>query len=174
MSGFKFSEAFPERWIHAADLGGKEVTLTIADSYSEEVRNPSTNKAEIAYILRFAELKTKREYILNVSNARVCKELWGDDSAAWTGKRITLKPVPDESGLSDDGLRIIFVASPDIEKDVVVRVGGREKTRRIRATKKAAPAKAAGDEAGDEPPGSDAAEYKAARDGALSSDGKFF
>jgi len=137
MSGFKFSEAFPERWIHAADLNGKEVTLTIADTYAEKIYNPGSSKEETAYIIRFAEPKTKREYVLNVSNARVCKELWGDDSAGWVGKRITLKPVPDDSGLSDDGLRIIFVASPDIDKDVTVRVGGREKTRRIRATKRA-------------------------------------
>ena len=58
---FNYDDAFPERWLHAADLQGKEVTLTITKAYLEELRLPGGSIDQCA-ILSFA--KTEREYVL--------------------------------------------------------------------------------------------------------------
>lgn len=130
--GMDLDKAFPERWLHAEDLQGKPWTLTIKDIYSEETFNIRANKKEASIIVAFEE--TGREYVLNVTNKRVLVKLWGKDTADIIGHKITLRAVPDDSGFNDTGIRIAFVGSPDIDKPVKVKVGGREGTRLIKPT----------------------------------------
>ena len=80
---FNYDDAFPERWLHAVDLQGKEVTLTITKAYLEELRLPGGSIDSCA-ILAFA--KTEREYVLNKTNAMVLRDLWGTSSEDWIGK----------------------------------------------------------------------------------------
>ena len=130
--GMDLDKAFPERWLHAEDLQGKPWDLTIKDIYAEETFNIRTNKKETSIIVAFEG--GKREYILNLTNKRVLVRLWGKDTADIIGHKITLMAVPDDSGFNETGIRIAFVGSPDIDKPVRVKVGGREGTRLIKPT----------------------------------------
>jgi hypothetical protein len=114
---FSYDDLFPERWLHAEDLKGQEVTLTITAAYAEDLRLPS-GTVNAAGVLSFKG--THKEYVLNKTNAMVLVGLWGKDSAEYVGKRITIAAVPDTSGKSASGLRILFVGSPDIDRDTPV------------------------------------------------------
>lgn len=130
MTGFSFDAVFPDRWLHADDLAGKQVTLTITDAYLEELRSPTGERSECP-ILKFGEPKKKREYILNKSNGLVCKALWGNESADWIGHRITLAPEPEER--SPSGYKIVFMGSPELTEPKTVDIGAGKK-RTLRAT----------------------------------------
>lgn len=116
---YSYDEVFPERFLHAPDLDGRQVTLTITDAWGEYVQNPKQKRkkerGDLCGILAFKG--TKREYAMSKQNAWVLKTLWGKDPAAYVGKRITIAPVPDSSGFTEHGIRILFVGSPDIDAD---------------------------------------------------------
>jgi hypothetical protein len=172
--GFNFADVFPERWLHAEDLSGKQVTLTIKDAYVEELRSPTGEKSQVP-ILSFE--KTRKEYVLNITNARVCKALWGDDAGKWIGHRVVIEPQPEQ--MSPSGYKIVFCGSPDIDKDVTVVIQpGKKRVIKATGAKGTAPATEAalsGDsapsgstdaegtsDAADGPvPGADAASFKA-------------
>ncbi len=120
MSGFDFDEVFPDRWIHAEDLDGKDVTLTITDAYLEDLRSP-TGEVTTCAILKFGEPKKKREYVLNKSNGLVCKALWGSQSKDWIGHRITLASEPER--MSPTGYKIVFAGTPEIDEPLRVPIG---------------------------------------------------
>lgn len=128
---FNYDDLFPERWLHAEDLLGQERTLTISAAYKETLRLPDGSKDECG-ILSFE--KTKREYVLNKTNAMVLRGLWGRKSGRWVGHQITMAPVPDPSGKSRSGEKILFVGSPDIARDTRVNQP-QGKSRIIKKTK---------------------------------------
>jgi len=123
---YSYDDLFPERWLHAPDLDGKTVTLTITAAYAEFIENPKKHKkddpGELCGVLSFKG--TKREYVLSKQNAWILKALWGKDPEAYLGKRITLSPVPDSSGFTEHGTRILFTGSPDIENDLSLNLPG--------------------------------------------------
>jgi hypothetical protein len=129
---FSYDDAFPDRWLHADDLQGKPWTLTIKDAYEEDLHNPGSSKADHCYILAFAE--TKREYVLNKTNAYVLVQLWGRNSDDWLGHRITLGPKADAK--SPTGKRIVFIGSPEIDEPLRLTLPGGEH-RTVNPTKKA-------------------------------------
>jgi len=118
---FSWDDAFPERWLHADDLRDeagnlRDVTLTITDVYKEKLRIPGSRPSD-AYVVSF--LKTKREYVLNKTNARFLKAHFGKMSGDAIGHKVTLHPVADESGKSNSGYRILFVDPPNASVDPV-------------------------------------------------------
>ena len=123
---YSYDDLFPERWLHAPDLDGRTVTLTITAAYAEFIENPKKHKkddpGELCGILSFKG--TKREYVLSKQNAWILKALWGKDAGAYVGKRIALSPVPDSSGFTEHGTRILFTGSPDIENDLSFNLPG--------------------------------------------------
>jgi hypothetical protein len=123
---YSYDDLFPERWLHAPDLDGKTVTLTITAAYAEFIENPKKHKkddpGELCGVLSFKG--TKREYVLSKQNAWILKALWGKDPGAYVGKRIALSPVPDSSGFTEHGTRILFTGSPDIEHDLSLNLPG--------------------------------------------------
>lgn len=129
---FNYDDLFPERWLHAEDLLGRDVTLAITAAYEETLRLPDGTNDRCG-ILSFA--KTKREYVLNKTNAMVLRELWGKKSGDWVGHQVTLSPVPDPSGKSRSGKKILFTGSPDLERDTKVNQP-QGKTRVIKKTVK--------------------------------------
>ena len=124
--GYDYDAIFPERWLHAPDLDGKTVTLRIKEAYAEYIQDPKNHKkddpGELCGVLSFKG--TKREYVLSKQNAWILKALWGKDPAAYVGKRIALSPVPDSSGFTEHGTRILFTGSPDIEHDLSLNLPG--------------------------------------------------
>ena len=125
-SSYDYDLLFPERWLHAPDLDGRTVTLTITAAYAELIENPKNHKkddpGDLCGVLSFKG--TPREYVLSKQNAWILKALWGKDPAAYVGKRITLAPVPDSSGFTEHGTRILFVGSPDIQNDLSFNLPG--------------------------------------------------
>ena len=125
-SAYDYDIIFPERWLHAPDLDGRSVTLAITAAYAEFIENPKNHKkddaGDLCGILSFKG--TKREYVLSKQNAWILKALWGKDPAAYVGKRITLSPVPDSSGFTEHGTRILFIGSPDIDNDLSFNLPG--------------------------------------------------
>ena len=123
---YSYDEIFPERFLHAPDLDGRTVTLVITDIWGEYVQNPKQKRkkerGDLCGILAFQG--TKREYAMSKQNAWIVKTLWGKDPENIVGKRITLSPVPDSSGFTEHGTRILFVGSPDIDGDRALTLPG--------------------------------------------------
>lgn len=123
---YSYDEVYPERFLHAPDLDGRTVTLTITEAYGEYVQNPKQKRrkerGDLCGIIAFKG--TKREYAMSKQNAWILKTLWGKDPAAYAGKRITISPVPDSSGFTEHNTRILFVGSPDIDHDLSLTLPG--------------------------------------------------
>lgn len=113
--GLSYDQLFPSRFIKAGEFGGKPVTLTITGVDLEELEKED-GTAHNAPIVSFRE--TKRQWVLIKTNAQCLLAMWGPDTDNWIGKRVTLYPERDASGLSDSGLCIRVKGSPDIDKPV--------------------------------------------------------
>jgi hypothetical protein len=155
----KFHEMYPKDRIYAADFGGKAVTLTIK-SVAPEVLGEGGPSEDKMPVWRFVE--TDKKFPANLTNGTCARAMFGDDSDEWIGHKITLYPVPDASGMSDDGLCIRVKGSPELERDLVfkARIGRKVQQFKLVPTKKAKAEKAPEDE----PPGQDAAAYAASRE----------
>lgn len=112
---YSYDDLFPERWLHAPDLDGRTVTLAISDLYAETIVNPKTKQKDDCGIVTF--YRTPREYVLSKQNAWILKTVFGPAKADVVDKRITISPVPDTSGFTEHGIRILFTGSPDIDAD---------------------------------------------------------
>jgi len=123
---YSYDEIFPERFLHAPDLDGRTVTLLITDIWGEYIQNPKQKRkkerGDLCGVLSFKG--TKREYAMSKQNAWIIKALWGKDPENIRGKHITLAPVPDSSGFTEHGTRILFVGSPDIDNDLAFTLPG--------------------------------------------------
>lgn len=86
----KVSEAYPG-YLEAGDLDRKEVTVTIAGHRpSGKEDKGKDGRAIDKPILSFKG--TKKELVLNKTNARTVRCLYGNDMANWTGKKVILYP----------------------------------------------------------------------------------
>lgn len=89
----KASDAFPSRYLTAADLDGKDVTLVI--DRVEEGTVGQGAKAETKPILHFR--KAKKALVLNKTNFNTIAKVLGiDDTDDWGGEAITLYPTETE------------------------------------------------------------------------------
>jgi len=102
-------------YLGAEHLEGKVVTVTISDVRKEDIADDKgvlKSKAVVHFV------GTDRSWILNRTNALSIAALFGVETAAWAGKRITLHAVEVQLGKERvAGVRV--KGSPDIEKDVV-------------------------------------------------------
>lgn len=104
-----FDKLFPGRFLKAADLNGKEVTLTISAVVVDEL--VGDKGSEMKGLLSFKG--KKKQLVLNKTNGLCIKQMFGRETDAWVGKRITIFP----STFNDDPC-IRVKGSPDIEKDI--------------------------------------------------------
>lgn len=123
----KFSEMYPRDRIYAADFQGKHVTLTFK-SVTKELLGKGTPSEKTMPVWHFEETEKSLPAVL--TNGVCARAMFGDDSDQWIGRRITLFPDKDTSGLADDGLCIRVAGSPELEKKLVfqARVGRTKKT----------------------------------------------
>lgn len=86
---------FPNEYLCAADLRGKDVTLTIREVKQEELRSQDGG-TEPKWILYFDEMKGRgkdeKRLVLNKTNAVTIAKLHGSDSEGWKGKKIVVHP----------------------------------------------------------------------------------
>jgi hypothetical protein len=87
--------AFPSNYIGAADLKGKDVTLTIADVKFDELMLVGGRK-QTKPVMSFE--KTPKLFVVNKTNGKTIAGLYGGEMRAWAGKRITLYPTKTKCG----------------------------------------------------------------------------
>jgi len=86
---------FPSRYLKAADLQEKPMSLTIEHVVRDKVRMTNGSITE-KYVLRFKE--TDKELILNKTNAKAIAKLLREPKAVnWAGSVIVLKPTTCEA-----------------------------------------------------------------------------
>jgi hypothetical protein len=84
---------FPNKYLAAPDLRGRDVTLTISRLQQETLR---TNEGdETKWILHFEEMQRRPEdkrkrLVLNKTNAQTIAKVHGAETDEWVGQRITL------------------------------------------------------------------------------------
>jgi hypothetical protein len=78
------SEAFPSRFVKAADLGGQEHQVRIANVEYEDIGNPPKRTLVASFHLRTKVLP------LNKTNASTIAAVYGDDTAAWLNRDIII------------------------------------------------------------------------------------
>jgi hypothetical protein len=99
----KISQLFPSKYVKAADLNGKTVTLTIAKLVVEELGHGT--ERERKPVLYFQ--KATKGLVLNRTNAMTIAGLYGDESDEWTGKRISIYPTRIRAfGAMQDTIRV--------------------------------------------------------------------
>lgn len=78
------SQLFPSKFLKAADLQGKRVTVTIDRLVLEKIGPEREEKPLLIF------QRASKSMILNRTNAMAIVSLHGDDAAKWGGKRIVL------------------------------------------------------------------------------------
>ena len=78
----KLEDFFPNKYLKAADLHGRDMSLTIKGVEREQFEDGAKP------VLWFEE--TKKAWILNRTNFLSIAQLHGDDTHDWMGKRIVL------------------------------------------------------------------------------------
>ena len=77
-------DAFPSKYVQAADLQGREASVRIREVKLENIRG---RKAPVL----FFEGKTKG-LVLNKTNAAAIAVLYSEETDGWAGKEITIYP----------------------------------------------------------------------------------
>lgn len=114
-----YDQLFPGRFIKAGEMDGKSVTLTIADVYLDHIEGEDGREKPQA-VVAFRE--TKREWALNRTNGICLRALFGDQTDDWVGRRVTLYPERDTSGLSDSGVCLRVLGAPHLTEALTVEV----------------------------------------------------
>jgi len=91
---------YPSLYLKAADLRGRDVTLTIRDVTQEDLQIVGTSKTERRVIVYFVESQRRaaeknedeKRLVLNKTNMRTIKKMYGPETDDWKGKRVTLFP----------------------------------------------------------------------------------
>jgi hypothetical protein len=108
-----FDELYPGRFLKAADLRGKHVTVRIADIALEELEGEKGAKVSGIIFLH----GTDKQIVLNRTNGYCLKAMFGKTLSDWIGKRVTIKP--DTTKLGRDTVDCIRIhGSPDIAEDM--------------------------------------------------------
>lgn len=99
----KLNILFPSKYVKAADLNGKPVTLTISHLIVEKMGHGA--EEEKKPVLYFA--KATKGLVLNRTNGMIIGALYGDETDDWKGKRITIYPTKVRAfGSMQDAIRV--------------------------------------------------------------------
>ncbi len=82
----RISEAYPSKYLKAADLDGQDRTVSIRACVQEELGQGS--EMEVKPVLYFDG--GQKGLVLNKTNAQAIAEDYGDDTEAWAGREIVL------------------------------------------------------------------------------------
>lgn len=108
-----WDELYPGRFLKAADLKGKKVTLKISGVKLEELIGDKG--PQIKGLISFE--RTDKQLALNKTNGICLKDMFGKKVQEWIGKRVTLFPTTHNE---DDCIRVW--GSPDIKADKSVAI----------------------------------------------------
>jgi hypothetical protein len=98
-------ESFPSKYLKAADLGGKAITVTIASAVQETLKSPEKGE-EVKTVLSFKG--GKKTLPLNMTNWDSVADITGEgNSDNWPGYKIQLYPAKTEmKGKPVDCIRV--------------------------------------------------------------------
>ena len=114
-------EVFPSKYLKAADLNGKPVTVTIEGAPLETLKNPE-GKEQIKTVLYFRG--SKKMLPLNMTNWDSVADICGDNTDDWPGHRIELYPDRTQMGSKIvDCIRIRAVAQRELPKKPAAAAG---------------------------------------------------
>jgi hypothetical protein len=105
-----FDKLYPARFLRAGEFGGRDVTLTIASVFLEELEGETGKKQKA--ILSFQG--TGKQLVLNKTNGLCVRAMFGRETDAWVGKRVTFYPA--EIAFGDSDLAIRVRGSPDLKE----------------------------------------------------------
>lgn len=109
-----YDQLYPGRFIKAAELLGKKVTVTISDVELEDLQGEDgANKTKA--IISFKE--SPKKLVACKTNGLCIKEMFGKELANWVGKRVTLF---EDVWNGEPCIRVW--GSPDIEAEMEVTV----------------------------------------------------
>lgn len=95
----KIDEMFPSRFLKESDLDGREVPVIIVSVEMDDLQVVGTSKTKRAPVVTLKSTKTGKELdkslVLNKTNALAIATMYGNDTAAWVGKTIVLRPAQD-------------------------------------------------------------------------------
>jgi hypothetical protein len=106
----KISDAFPSRYISAADLQkikSDDRKFVIKELKFEDCINPRTKKKEAKLVVYFQG--ASKAHRLRKSESAALITAFGDDDKGWLGKTVTLRCVQTPTGA---GVRMIPVTKP--------------------------------------------------------------
>lgn len=83
----KVSECFPSKYVAAADLDGRVITLRIRSVTLEEMMGHDKKMTRKPVVWFHG---TEKGFVLNVTNARTIAGLHGDEMDNWKDKRISI------------------------------------------------------------------------------------
>lgn len=84
-----FRSMYDSNYLYAFDLKGRDVTVTIKSVAAAKVRN-ADKKEQKKPIVFFRESKDPRGLVLCKTNGKTVAAMYGNDTDAWIGKRVTL------------------------------------------------------------------------------------
>jgi hypothetical protein len=108
-----FDKLYPGQFLKAGMFSGRDVTLTIASVKLDELEGRKGK--EMKGIISFSE-KPQR-LVLNKTNGLCLKAMFGRETEAWVGKRVTLYPAKIQ--FEDNDLAIRVRGSPDLLAPVI-------------------------------------------------------
>lgn len=110
---------FPGKYLKSAEFKGQRVTLTIKGVRLEELEGiKGTQRKGVVSLHGTAKL-----WVLNRTNAECLKAMWGRETDAWIGKRVTLYPEPytdQQTGEVTTAIRVF--GSPDIAQSITATI----------------------------------------------------
>ncbi len=116
---------YPTKFISAAELKDKDVTLTVRHLVMEEIARQGGGKERkpVMYFVETLAAATKqnepeneKRLVLNKTNAKTVIKLLGHETDAWKGKKIVLFPTQCEAfGEIVDCIRVRDVLPPQTE-----------------------------------------------------------
>lgn len=105
----KVGEMFPSKFLSAPDLRGQTVTVVIESIRHMEVQAGEEHK----YVVYFRG--KAKGLVLNVTNANLIRDIHGEDSDNWIGKKILLWPTQTEmKGKTVACIRVKLGSTPAI------------------------------------------------------------
>lgn len=124
--GLDFDQLFPNRFLKAGMFAGRDVTLTIKEIAVEEL--VGDKGSEMKGIIKFAE--KPQQLVLNKTNGLCLRAMFGRDTGAWVGKRVTFYPAPIDFGDAEIAIRVR--GSPDLPANMEIEIKlARKKARKV-------------------------------------------
>jgi len=96
----KISNAFPSKYLRAADLNEQPMLFTMSEVRMEDIGD--SDKKPVLHFLR-----SEKGLVLNKTNSKIIGQLYGDDTDNWEGQPIVLYPaMVDFRGDTVEAIRV--------------------------------------------------------------------